>query len=446
MKKLISMLVCVVICSSCASQPASTKSIINSLHKKDSKRLESFFSKELRSSLRGDVVTSAILDKEKIFGPLRDINFFSKESNTQYFVMNFETAKSPLKLILNEKDKVSGIWMGNHIASESDIIKIKSFDGLELTTKVSKPTGSVNGVVIMIHGSGPNDYNENGAGEDRAPSDGFFHRISNVFTNHGFATVRFNKRSTELKFLREMGSDISKFKNNQKYYNAFLKDINVIVDEAKDLFPGHKVYLFGHSQGTGLSLQVANKREDVEGIILTGFSTVPIMFSSFSQYIYRPHEYFKKLDDNSDNNISKHEADKNLAGQFSIIDIDKNNLLSLDEFNAANMINFNRSGMGKTMRALTIEELKLPSVVKILEDSKFKIIFAQGEWDHQTPASFSKSILHMNNLFWKKKNMEFMFFPKLGHELNLQSTPIEYEYRPVDFKIIEKIVKKLKSL
>ncbi len=120
----------------------------------------------------------------------------------------------------------------------------------------------------MIHGSGPNDYNELGIGSKKAASEGFFHRFSKTLIKKGYATVRYNKRSYEMNYVHSAGYDITKFENKNKIYNAFIKDVDSIINKTKTLFPNKNIYLLGHSQGAGLALQVAHKRQDIEGVVL----------------------------------------------------------------------------------------------------------------------------------------------------------------------------------
>lgn len=431
----------------CASISVNEQNIVLAIQKKDSKQLESLFSEKLSKSFKGIKVINSILDLEKYFGNLNSIDFFKRTGNKVFYILYFSKAKASLKLVLNQKKLLDSVWIGPSIANEVELLETTSFDGLKLSTKVSAPKSSSEGVIIMVHGSGPNDYNGNGAGEKKIPSSGLFNRLSQAFQEQNFTIIRYNKRSTEVKFLSSLEEDTEAFNNKKFYYNAFLKDLEVVIRKTKELFPGQKIYLLGHSQGTGLALQATlNEKNKISGVLLIGFTTIPIMFSSYSQYIYRPHTYFNRLDKNSDGYLSKKESDKNLLQQFPIIDLNKDNKISLNEFDAANMIKFNRSGMSETIKSLTVEQLQMPSPIDILKKSNFKVLFAQGEWDHQTPSSFPKSILHMNNLFWKKKNLNFMFLPKLGHELNLQEEPIEFNYKPISPEIAQKVALRFRKL
>lgn len=410
------------------------------LMNKNIKKLDKAFSDRLKKAVSGKEAVDYINDLEATYGKVRSIEFNRDIKENKSYTVNMVSGKTSLLLGFDNNNLLDTLWFGNSLVYNNSEIKVKSFDGLELSTLIEIPKDNFENVVIMVHGSGPNDYNEIGFGERTVQSNGLFYRLSKELTKNSFATIRYNKRTSETGFLSSIGVEVEKYNNKNKYYDAFIKDIDSMIAFAKSKFPGKKIYLLGHSQGTGLVLQSAHKRDDIEGVILTGFSTTPILVSAFEQSIYRSHYYFKSLDKNHDEVIAENELDKNLKKQMEVLDLNKDKKLSLMEYNGGNMINLNNMLMNNSLSDLSMEELSLPGIPQILKKSQFKVLFVQGEWDHQTPVSYTYGIQHMNNLYWKKTNMQFLYLPKVGHGLNTQKKFIEYNYAPAEHETIKKVV------
>ena len=109
-------------------------------------------------------------------------------------------------------------------------------------------------VVLMIHGSGPLDLDENIPGQRLEVFKAIAHRLA----DEGVASVRYDKRGCG--------------KSTGDYYRAghydLVNDAAHGVDWILKEYPGAEVYLLGHSEGCLIAPQVALKRPAVSGLIL----------------------------------------------------------------------------------------------------------------------------------------------------------------------------------
>jgi pimeloyl-ACP methyl ester carboxylesterase len=362
------------------------------------------------------------------------------------FIIAMELSTLVIEVNLNEKNQISGFWK-LYVEDRSErkkLTTINSFDGFKLPVKISKPksvsSDKIESVVIFIHGSGPNDLN----GSDQQ----LFHHLSTGMVKNGVATLRYNKRSFEVR--RKLSFD-PRYKSSDEHkkfdrapYRFFIKDANHMVNYAKELFPNANVILLGHSQGTGIALQVAHRNRKVTGTVLVGFTTTPIYVSAFEQELYRHLDSFYQLDKNRDNQLSNDELQSNKAvlSRLAQGDLNQDALISQQEFKGALISNFILKDYN-VVKELTVEELRLPSPADILRRAKFKVLFFQGELDHQTQAYHAKAIENANNAKWKKDNFKFIYLPSLGHNLNFQNKFLEFNYTKVQESTVSKVVEAL---
>ena len=128
----------------------------------------------------------------------------------------------------------------------------------QLAGVLAEPNGDVAKrapLVLMIHGSGPLDRNENGAGQKLD----VFNAIAAALAEQGIASFRYDKRGCGAS-----GGD---------YITAdqtdFLNDAAACLDELQALFPdrfGARV-LLGHSEGTMIAARLCQQRK-VDGLVL----------------------------------------------------------------------------------------------------------------------------------------------------------------------------------
>lgn len=111
-------------------------------------------------------------------------------------------------------------------------------------------------VVLMIHGSGPLDRDENMPAQKLD----VFNTIAHVLAKQGIASLRYDKRGCG-----KSGGDFYK----TGHFDLVDDAINCF-DFVKtyEHFDSNKIFLLGHSEGCIISPQVSLKRQEVAGIIL----------------------------------------------------------------------------------------------------------------------------------------------------------------------------------
>lgn len=335
---------------------------------------------------------------------------------------------------------------------------IKSFDGFPLEAMIELPKGKnkidVKRVLLFVHGSGPQNLDEDLSALTipKGTTNLFFRMVSDAILERGIATVRYNKRSYETKKKIEADPQYTKSEEFKKYaehpLEYFIRDCDFFVGLAQSEFPNAEVYLLGHSEGTGIVLNVAKNNKAVKGTVLIGFSNENLASSLLEQTVYRNLNYFTDLDKNRDGLLSSDELEgqaepaKSFREQLSVLDRDQDKKISFSEFKAGNYSNLVMRDDLYSPQYI-IDEAKLPRSSAILKDAKFKVLFLQGEYDNQTPAYFAESIEIINKVAWKKKNLKFVYFPKAGHALDPRMDFNDLNYRVLPQETVRKIGKEV---
>ncbi len=227
----------------------------------------------------------------------------------------------------------------------SEVIKLKSFDGYELSGKLDLPKGyqEVPTLVVFVPGTGPNTYDN--------------HRlINNIEFNYydlfaqelgirGAAFFRYNTRGVEA------GDEAPTYtKVNKEEYKKYTpenqaKDIEAMITELKknEKLKNARVVLLGWSEGTIIAPLVAERGNvEIASLMLAGYCNVKMQdiiewqLSGDSSMIF----YCQYFDTNLDGLITKQEfeadpygAAKSLGGvEFEQIDINVDNILTSADF------------------------------------------------------------------------------------------------------------------
>ncbi|MCM2268295.1 MAG: alpha/beta hydrolase [Elusimicrobiales bacterium] len=332
---------------------------------------------------------------------------------------------------------------------------LNSFDGYGLDYTIDYPADKdASKVIVLLHGSGQHDMNED-LSEASAPGTKnlFFADVSGALTQKGFAVIRYNKRSYQWK--KTLGEDpafikspvsLEFIKNPLKY---FVEDAAAFAKFAAKTFPKARIYLLGHSEGTQVALQVAEKMSEIRGVALVGFAAQSLDISMFEQTVYRPLNLFDALDLDRNSFLTQEELKKDdpvaksLTAQLPVLDLNKNGSLDRSEFMAGNFTNILLDA--PSLREYRKQEAMYKKPAAIIKDAKFDIAFFQGELDNQTPAYNAKAIQIMNNLVWKKPNLHFRFYDGLGHALDKRTDLQDIVYRQADQQALSDMASDLAS-
>ena len=333
---------------------------------------------------------------------------------------------------------------------------LKSFDGYGLDYVLEYPEGgAASRVVILLHGSGPADMDEN-LGEASAPGTKnlFFADVSAALRAKGFSVLRYNKRSFQWK--KSLKADpgflksevFLKFSANPLKY--FAEDAAAFVNLAVRKFPGGKVCLLGHSEGTGIALRLADADPRIRGVALVGFMALSLDTAMFEQTVYRPLPVFEGLDADKDSLLDGRELEgegaikKSLRAQLPLLDLDGDGKISRSEFMAGNFSNL-LLDMAPAFKAYRAEEAAYKRPAEIIRDAKFDVAFFQGELDNQTPAYGVRAVELLNKAGFKKTNLHFRYFPGLGHALDPRDNYQDILYRPAKKEALEAMASDLEK-
>lgn len=340
--------------------------------------------------------------------------------------------------------------------ADDEKLAFKSFDQFVLNAKVTKAKDltneAVKQVVILLHGSGPSDMD----GSFQANSEGgkgvfLYKKLAHALGTGQRVVIRYHKRSFEWrqKILKDRSVlQTPAFKKAQTTpLSDLVKDAEAMAKYAQKRFPKASIYFLGHSQGTFVGLQAAHKNKFIKGVGVIGMMASSLGTLSFEQYIYRPLVQIRSLDKDHDQALSmkeltgKDKLSMALKMQFNVLDTNKDQSLTFDEIKAANFTNFMSVLSSDVLRKLIEEEMKYPSVHKILAKTSFKVAFFQGEWDNQTPTYQVRAIELLNKFKWSNKKLQFHYFKELGHDLGKKKNYSDVLYRNIDKDALETIVK-----
>lgn len=135
-------------------------------------------------------------------------------------------------------------------------IKIQSADAILSGTLCAPDKLGQFPAVLMLHGSGPLDRNENMRGQEL----NIFNAIAHALAEHGIASLRYDKRGCG--------------KSSGNYIKAshadFVQDAVQCLDTLATLenVSANSVFILGHSEGSIIAPQVSQQRPSVAGLVL----------------------------------------------------------------------------------------------------------------------------------------------------------------------------------
>lgn len=323
-------------------------------------------------------------------------------------------------------------------------VTLAGFGGFELPAKVSvpgkTPDDEVKRVIVLLHGSGPQDMDEDltaqteGGVENRP-----FRVLADAMNDVGFAVVRYHKRSYRVRQILAQDplyiedEAFQAFNDNALEY--LVEDAAAAATYARERFPQANVYLLGHSQGTYLALQVAHSHDWIAGVAMLGFYGARLEVLAFEQIVYRSLYMFRTIDTDGDRSLSAEELAAHpigaaLAAELSPIDPDGDGALSEAEFMGAN---FSNMLVGELIPAsYTRQETRYPAPATLVAELDIPLVFLSGMLDNQTPAYHTMAIQACNEIDWHKDNLTFRYYDGLGHALDPRTAYDDLMFRPMD--------------
>ena len=328
-----------------------------------------------------------------------------------YIPCVFEDATLDLKVVFSHKNKVLGFFFVAHPAP--DLYKLPNYADTSLTKEMDitvvsgkfkmpgkyvypKNTKGKIPVVILVHGSGPNDMDE--TIEANKP----FKDLAYALAKEGIGVVRYDKRSKV--YTTQMYGEVD-----------FTLEQETIIDAISAVrlarkLPGvdsDHIFIIGHSLGAMAVPMIAQQAGNlVAGIVLMAGPSRPL-----ENLVYEQTQYLESLipSDKSQKSLEilKNQVDMVSKGNFG----PKTPSTQLPLGLTANYWLF----LHNYHQTETAKKLKIP------------ILILQGERDYQvTMTDFNV----WKEALAKNKRASFHSYPKLNHlfmEGEGKSTPAEYE-------------------
>ena len=252
-----------------------------------------FFTPEVKAKLSLETLKSTWASIIKQVGDFKEVENVTIEKTETYEIIVttcvFEGTKLNMRLAFNKASKIDGLYFVPVPLKKFSKPPIYSKPELFEEKTVNVVTGeySLPGIfsfpknvqkfpiVILIHGSGPNDMDET-IGPNKP-----FRDIACGLASNGIAVLRFDKRT--------------------KVYGSKMKDIpnltvqEEVMEDAKSAinlvkkFTGvdsTKIFVLGHSLGAMLSPRIAKENPSLKGIIMCAGNSRPLEELLIEQYNY----------------------------------------------------------------------------------------------------------------------------------------------------------------
>lgn len=376
--------------------------------------IHALLSKELQEKLSPEVFKDMFRQSEKQFGKLQSKGEWQKESaqgiTLYYSDLKFERYSLRLLLSFDADGGMNTIRLmpvpaastAQPVAYNKEKMLERDItvgaDGFKLPGTLTLPVGKKKvPVVILVHGSGPQDRDET-VGPNKP-----FRDLAWALAERGIATVRYEKRT------KVYGAACVPEGREMDYDTESVDDAVAIAVWAKTLpeIDADSIYVLGHSLGATLAPRIAERTDGLAGIILVAALARP-----FEDAIVEQMTYISSLKDSSDNAKTQIAEIKKQA--------DNTKKLGTPEFDdkIPLLLDIPRSYW---------EFANAYKPVEVAAKLTLLMLILQGERDYQvTMEDFG---LWRFGLL-RNKNAFFKSYPKLNHMLQEGSgkaTPFEYE-------------------
>lgn len=322
------------------------------------------------------------------------------------------------------------------------IVQVRAYDNYNLDVKIDYPVNSEI-VIIFCHGTGANTYENHR--EIAGNHFNYFDLFVDEFCKRNIAFCRWNTRGCSIS---DVPPDFVSI--NVKEYATYcpstsIQDIIAVKNYIKNLpeFKKSKILLMGMSEGATLVPFAAAQCNDIEGLLLLGFSyenmkdTLYWQLSGGSSMVNmckyfdcREKGFIEKSDFIYDKLNVRPTLFQNI--EFEDLDIDKDGKLTQNDFSLLmedyrkqvfQAIENNDDEWLRENYSVQItskwckEHFSLPNIASILCSLTIPIYIFQGEDDANIPIS---DIDKIRNDFEKKNksNLCIFTFPKHDHDLN----------------------------
>ena len=206
---------------------------------------------------------------------------------------DFEKGRIDVKIVFDEEGEIAGLWFLPHLESHpyecpeyanKDLFRerelIFGVEGWELPGNLTVPKKGKNlPVVVLVHGSGPNDRDET-LGPNKP-----FKDLAYGLSSRGIAVFRYDKRTK----VYPNKIDVFNLTVEQETIEDALAAIDFV--RATDGIDENRVFLLGHSLGGQLVPEIGGRDGKLSGVVVMAGSARPLEEAILEQI-----EYIAKLD------------------------------------------------------------------------------------------------------------------------------------------------------
>ncbi len=392
--------------------------LVNSLVKQDFVRAAQNFDDSIKAQLPPEKLQASWQELTTQIGAFKKTIATDNRSIKEFFVVTiaseFERANIDIVITFNNDKKVIGLnFQPSKVASEYQpptYAKLNSFREQEVTVGSGKwalpgtltlPKGSGSfPVIVLVHGSGPNDRNES-SGPNRP-----FQDLAWGLASQGIAVLRYEKRTKA--HPQEFVALGENFTLREETIDDALAAVKLL-RETPGIDP-KKIFVLGHSLGGMAIPQIGTLDPEIAGLIVLAGNTRPLEDLIVAQSIYLV---------GLKGSIS--------AAEQQQIDTLKKQAKKVKELPLSCIHPPASQLLGVPAKYWLYLLVYQPA--NVAREVTQSMLLLQGERDYQV--TLNEDFQGWRNILTQKKNATFKSYPKLNH-LFLEgegiSTPIEYQF------------------
>ncbi|HRH67129.1 MAG TPA: alpha/beta hydrolase [Bacteroidia bacterium] len=387
--------------------------ILEFLKKKEFGKVTEQFDTSVSRRLDSTKLATVWLRMVGAIGSVQRVDSISTDHQATYDVVIqhcvFEKKKIDFKLVYGTNEKIKGLFFlpvdqKQHYElppyNKPEVYEEKNFPIMSgeytLPGILTMPKGSGRyPVLILIHGSGPNDKDES-VGATK-----IFKDIAIGLAGQGIAVLRYDKRS------RVAGKKMADMMKTMTTKEETTEDVLAAIATVKKEIrvDTNQIFLLGHSLGGMMLPRINSNLKGMKGLIYLAANSRPL-----EELFYKQAEHILSVDGLS--SVNQHTLDS--------IHTEMEKVKKLKPENAKD------TGMILRLPYSYWVDLNGYNPVKAAAGDKTPMLFLQGGRDYQVTG---EDLTGWENGLKSKKNARFKTYPKLNHffiEGEGVSTPAEY--------------------
>lgn len=263
------------------------KKAAESIIQKDYEKVFSLFNQKMKEALPQNNLKSVMHQIHFQYGEFENIEDVKKESK-EMVVVNVKCKNGYLdfRISVDKDRKIQGLFFApgyKHIPLQKPgYLDDSQFAEEEVLWGKGKPLpgtlclpvkGDKFPVVLLIHGSGPNDRDET-IGPNK-----IFRDIARGLAFYGIASLRYEKITKAYRI-----DDLINFTQKEEVIDPALGWINFLKQNTR--VDSGKIFLIGHSQGGNLIPRICRLVPGIKGAVIMAGNVTPVFQEIYDQYSY----------------------------------------------------------------------------------------------------------------------------------------------------------------